>query len=284
MPDFSIIIPCFNDGKYAVDAIESCVRQSYLSYEIIFIDDGSTDFSFEEVSRRYANNSQVKCFSKINSGPSSARNFGLGKSTGEYILFLDSDDLLMENYLSHARRLIDNTVNCHEWVFVMPFNYSSPLSSSRAKMFWKYSPPILGRNKFLNMFKLSLMNCFPISAAIFSRKIVDEHILFDDDIDCYEDWDFWIRVAKSVSGFTYGKYVREASTCIRIRDGLSSNVEKMESRRRRVFRKNFSGTIFMFFLLPFFGDFLRKVIIFLLRLLRRKKDNPNITPLAGFSC
>lgn len=283
MPDFSIIIPCFNDGRYAVDAIESCLRQSYSSCEVIFVDDGSTDFSFEKVSRRYANNSQVKCFSKTNSGPSSARNFGLRKSTGEYILFLDSDDLLMENYLSHARCLIDKTVDSREWVFVMPFSYSSPLKSPRAKMFWKYSPPILGGRKFFNMFKLSLMNCFPISAAIFSRKIVEENILFDDDIDCYEDWDFWIRVAKSVSGFTYAKYERDASTCIRVREGLSSDVEKMESRKHRVFRKNFSGTVFMFFLLPLLGDFLRKVIIFLLRSLRSQKDNPNMTPLTGGS-
>lgn len=279
MPNFSIIIPCFNDGRYAIDAIESCLRQTHASFEIIFIDDGSTDDSFDVVSRRYSTDNRIRCFVKKNGGLSSARNFGLQKSIGEYILLLDSDDLITDNYLQHADRLIKANGNCHDFVFVMPFSYFPLTNSSRAEMFRKFSPPLLGGGKFLNLFKLSLMNCFPVSAAIFPRKIIEDHISFDENLNCCEDWDFWIRIAKLLSGFIYAKCDIDASTSIRIRDGISSDTIKMDACRIQVFKKHFAKTIFIIFLFPFFGDFLKKIIIVSLRFLRNKRNNPNMTNL-----
>jgi len=89
----SVILPVYNRAKYLGEALDSVIRQSYDNYEIIIIDDGSTDASFD-IASMYAANlpKQIKVFKQINSGPSRAKNAGIEFSTGEFIAFLDSDD------------------------------------------------------------------------------------------------------------------------------------------------------------------------------------------------
>src|SRR6185503_10394131 len=91
LPLVSIIIPCYNQGRYLGDAIESVLRQSYRRLEIIVVDDGSTDDS-SQVARKY---SDVKLRRQENRGFSRARNAGLEASRGDYLVFLDADDRLL---------------------------------------------------------------------------------------------------------------------------------------------------------------------------------------------
>jgi glycosyltransferase involved in cell wall biosynthesis len=88
----SIVIPCFNRQGYIGDAIESCLRQTHSAAEIIVVDDGSTDASVEKI-KSYA--PRVTCIESTNHGPGHARNLGLRAATGDFVHFLDSDDLLM---------------------------------------------------------------------------------------------------------------------------------------------------------------------------------------------
>lgn len=95
----SIIVPIYNAEKYLCDCIESILRQTYTNFELILIDDGSTDDS-ENIINRYAlKDERIYAFHKKNEGVSVARNFGLEKAQGEYIVFVDSDDLLPINSL-----------------------------------------------------------------------------------------------------------------------------------------------------------------------------------------
>ncbi len=100
----SFIIPMFNCEKYVTECIESILSVNYQSIEIIVINDGSTDKSLEIVTKEYKNNQKVKIVSKKNEGLSKTRNFGINKSRGDYIFFVDSDDLLVpkavENIIS----------------------------------------------------------------------------------------------------------------------------------------------------------------------------------------
>lgn len=89
-PLISIIITCFNREKYINEAIDSALRQTYSNYEIVFIDDGSTDDS-ASIAKSYGN--QVRYFHQENKGASAAKNAGVLVSQGEFISFLDSDDL-----------------------------------------------------------------------------------------------------------------------------------------------------------------------------------------------
>ncbi len=93
MPFVSVIIPCYNISHYIQVAVNSVLSQSLQNFEIIIINDGSTDDT-EEILKKYSQNSQIKIENKSNGGLSSARNKGLDLATGEYILFLDGDDWL----------------------------------------------------------------------------------------------------------------------------------------------------------------------------------------------
>lgn len=90
---FSIIIPIYNVKNYIKRCIESIIFQDYNNYELILVDDGSTDGT-SEIIEQYSNYSQIRIYHKKNEGPSKARNLGIERSIGEYLMFVDSDDML----------------------------------------------------------------------------------------------------------------------------------------------------------------------------------------------
>lgn len=102
---YSIIIPSYNQQDYLPDAIESALSQT-VPCEIIVIDDGSTDHSLE-IARSYE--PRIKVVSQVNKGLSSARNTGIMNTTGDYIIPLDADDILMDNYIETVDRIIKET-------------------------------------------------------------------------------------------------------------------------------------------------------------------------------
>ena len=89
---FSIIVPVYNSEKYLSQCIESVLSQSYSNFELILVDDSSTDSSFE-ICQLFANkDARINVIHKENGGTSSARNVGLNNAKGDYILFMDNDD------------------------------------------------------------------------------------------------------------------------------------------------------------------------------------------------
>lgn len=97
--DMTIIIPLFNSEDYVEDTIKSIMKQThdFTKIQVIFVDDGSTDRSYEichDYVKQYKN---MEIYAQENLGVSAARNFGLKQATGKYILFLDSDDLIGSN-------------------------------------------------------------------------------------------------------------------------------------------------------------------------------------------
>jgi glycosyltransferase involved in cell wall biosynthesis len=100
----SVVIPCFNREQYIGAAIESCLRQTYRAAEIIVVDDGSSDRSVERI-RSYA--PAVTCIESSNHGPGHARNLGLRAATGDFVHFLDSDDLLAPDALANELAMFD---------------------------------------------------------------------------------------------------------------------------------------------------------------------------------
>lgn len=93
----SIIVPIYNAELYLRECIESILNQTYKDIELILVDDGSTDSSSFICNEYVSNDSRVKYFYKENSGVSNARNFGIDKASGDYLMFIDSDDYLCDN-------------------------------------------------------------------------------------------------------------------------------------------------------------------------------------------
>lgn len=95
---FSIIIPVFNRPNEIEDLLDSLTFQKVSNFEVIIVEDGST-ISSEDVVNKYSEKLQIKYYEKANSGPAESRNFGVKYSSGDYLIFLDSDCILPENYL-----------------------------------------------------------------------------------------------------------------------------------------------------------------------------------------
>lgn len=124
----SVIIPFFNRFSLLESAIQSVLKQTYEYFEIILIDDCSTDGIFE------VTNSRIKLFRmEANTGPGSCRQFGLNKAKGEYILFLDSDDLIFDKFLEMSiNKHLEN--NCY-----LTFTYSTALIRGHENLIWNKS-------------------------------------------------------------------------------------------------------------------------------------------------
>jgi len=106
-PLVSIIIPCYNQAHYLAESIESALNQDYPNIEVIVVDDGSTD-NTREVAGQY----NITYIHQENQGRSVARNHGISKSTGEFLIFLDSDDRLLPLAVQHGMDCIVHHQEC----------------------------------------------------------------------------------------------------------------------------------------------------------------------------
>ena len=177
---FSIIIPCFNQGRFLIDCLESVVRQSEPPAEVIVVNDGSTDEEtcklFERLAHYYYP-FPVHVLHKPNGGPSSARNFGIAHSTGDIILPLDGDDILMPNALESYRKAFINEPS-------MDAFYPDTVLFGDLSWIQKYPN--------FNSWRLTQENLIPCSTAM-RRKIFAAGFWYDERIRGYEDNEFWIR-------------------------------------------------------------------------------------------
>lgn len=104
----SIIIPCYNSGKYISECLNSILAQTYSEWEAICVNDGSTDNTMEFLNQYVMSDNRYKVVSQLNSGVSAARNKALSICRGEYICFVDSDDIVEPNFLTTLLRLVNN--------------------------------------------------------------------------------------------------------------------------------------------------------------------------------
>lgn len=115
-PFFSIIMPFYNDEKYLRESILSVLNQSFNSFELILVNDGSVDSSRFIAESFQKNDRRIAIIDKLNGGLSSSRNAGLASARGAYIYFIDSDDCLLPNALASAKEVIDRD-NCEILAF-----------------------------------------------------------------------------------------------------------------------------------------------------------------------
>lgn len=117
MPKVSVIIPVYNAEKYLRKCLDSVLAQSFADFEVLLINDGSTDGSGKICDDYAQKDARVKVFHKENGGVSSARNLGLDNATGDWIVFVDSDDYVEKNYFE----VINN--NLSQEIDVLVFSY-----------------------------------------------------------------------------------------------------------------------------------------------------------------
>lgn len=228
MFDFSIIIPVYNRPDYLKDAVYSCLNQDYSNYEIIVVDDGSPIDNLKSVveSVENPNNIKLSYYRINNSGAGYARNFGVSKSSGKYIVFLDSDDILV----FYSLKLYNDTLR--------KFHFPSVVVASRIK-FKNYSD--IDKSKFLDLSEyivryLSFKNYFcktinmefGASNIIVNRKSfqsVGGFHLRSQNTEHAEDHDLLLKLGDQ-PGFVY--IVNPSSVYYRIHDSNSvANIDRL---------------------------------------------------------
>ena len=191
-PKVSVIIPTYNRKGYIPDAIDSVLEQTYKDFEIIVVDDGSTDGTGEILRKRYGE--KIRYFSKENGGCASARNFGVRMARGEYIAFLDSDDRYLPNKLEDQVVLLERNSS---YGFV-----GSDIVVQEKKKSYLFRTIRPDRNGDI-AYPLFMFTFFSLCAAIFRRSCFDKAGYFNEGMRYNEDTDFLLRVAINFpSGFS----------------------------------------------------------------------------------
>lgn len=185
----SIIIPCYNASAYIAETLSSIANQTYPQYEIIIVDDGSTDKSKEIILK--SDNLKIKYCHKENEGVSIARNYGLKKAKGEFILFLDADDLLSPNFLKDRILSLSNSeaVGCASNVILIDKDGESLVRK-----------PFLAGSKSIQIleFHTDIITC-PSSYVFKSSFLKKGKILFNEKLQSSADKYFLLEVLKSGS-------------------------------------------------------------------------------------
>ena len=194
VPLVSIIIPCYNYGRYLADALESILAQTYTSWECIIIDDGSTDETREVASHYTQKDSRFNYFYQKNSGIASARNRALAEASGNYFQLLDADDLLESDKLKLQVAYLEENPSVDLVYSSMIFFKESDKNYRAGPQLMLAKKPVSGHGEAL-LQQLLDDNLFLPGCVLFRRSMYDEVGLFTKGIAGIEDWDFFYRAA-----------------------------------------------------------------------------------------
>jgi glycosyltransferase involved in cell wall biosynthesis len=193
----SVIIPCHNQARFLTEAIGSVLSQRYSLFEIVVVDDGSTDDTFE-VATRYR---EVRCVRQINQGLSAARNAGLGASKGSYLVFLDADDRLLPHALEAGVECLTAHPECAFVYGHLQFIASdgSPLPTTKQVRVEKDHCLQLLRGDYI----------WTPGVVMYRRAIFDSVDGFDTRIDACADCDLNIRITRDYPVYCHGNVILE---------------------------------------------------------------------------
>ncbi|MCC6544913.1 MAG: glycosyltransferase [Nitrospirae bacterium] len=188
MPKVSVIIPTYNREKYIVETLESVFAQTFTDFEVIVIDDGSTDHT-ADILKPYLG--RIIYMQKENGGPGSARNVGLKVVKGEYIAFLDSDDLWLANKLDIQVKFMDH----HPEAGLVFTDYEVFCEDETGKDI--ESRKVLIQGDDYSFRRLFQRNFIPTLTVIIRKSCINNVGLFDESKELIvgEDYELWLRIA-----------------------------------------------------------------------------------------
>lgn len=184
MPKVSVIIPTYNREDYLPDAIDSVLNQTYQDFEIIIIDDGSTDSTKNIVTNYISQNGErVKYLFQNKKGSSAARNNGIKNAKGEFIAFLDSDDIWLPEKLEKQIKLIESDK--------IGFVHSNAIVESNGKITSRIKPnsPVLNFDDLFLGGKNIVM-----STSLIKKEFIEDVGMLDEALKVAVDYDLWIRI------------------------------------------------------------------------------------------
>lgn len=196
----SVIIPVYNSEKFIKDCLESILNQTYKDFEIIIVNDGSTDNS-ENIIMNYLQDDRVQYYCIKNEGVSSARNFGILKSKGEYISFVDSDDIVDKHFLEIMIRELEKNDSTVSFI-ASSFNTFSELNAiTKTEIPPFVDTRLYGENSISELVLNSNIQGFVWNKVY--RKSALNNIKFSNEISAHEDLEFNINILIETPSFVY---------------------------------------------------------------------------------
>lgn len=214
---FTVIIPTYNRADFIQKSVESVLQQTYINFEIIIVNDGSTDNTLVVLSQ--ISDSRIRVITIANSERGAARNRGIEQAKGDYITLLDSDDIYYNNYLSNAAKLL---VANNQPPF---YHQAYEIKNQKGR--------ILNFDTNYGEGIYFLVKGNPLSCiGVFIRRDITERFRFIEDrnLSGSEDWELWIRL-----GVNFGLVKDQTVTsCLIVHDDrsvLNVNKEKLALRK-----------------------------------------------------
>ena len=190
MPKVSIILTTFNGATrgFLEEAIESVLYQTYKDFELLIIDDGSTD-NTQEFCENFLDDTRIKYFFKENGGISSARNKGIQESVGDYVCFIDDDDVWLSEKLEKQIKFFENCKDpkigiVHTWVTCI---------DGKGENIGGYSYETHGDIRDV-LFEKNVINA--TSSVMIKKNVFDKSGIFKEHMMQVEDYELWLRIAK----------------------------------------------------------------------------------------
>ncbi|RNC69637.1 MAG: glycosyltransferase [Desulfuromonadales bacterium] len=197
-PLVSVIIPAWNAEKFIAETLESVFAQTWRDLEVIVVDDGSRDGTAEVVKTFWEGKAggsiELKLICQQNGGPSKARNAGIRAAKGDYLAFLDADDVWLPETVEHLVAFVDTHPDVS-----MVFGDAGSFDANGVRFdsfFEKHGCPVTDeRNIVSNAFEKLLESNFILTGALLLRReCIDRVGYFDDNLGYGEDYDLWVRI------------------------------------------------------------------------------------------
>ena len=228
-PKVSVIVPCYNQAQFLAATLDSVLAQTHKNWECIIVNDGSTDDT-EAVAKEYCNkDNRFVYYKKENGGLSSARNAGLDIAQGDYVQFLDSDDILLPNKFECQIRMMEieqsDVCVCHHSMFTTDINQTW-------ENFFSQSTYDLTYHGFVYNWGETFV--IAIHSGLFSHSFLkNHHIRFDEQVRAMEDWLFWVNIIRAEGVFCQ---LKEKLVLYRVHgSSMTQDKKHMQSNRLRVY-------------------------------------------------
>lgn len=229
---FSVIIPLYNKENTILNTIQSVINQKFLDFELVVVNDGSTDNSLEIA--QTIQDKRIRIIHKENGGVSSARNLGIKESKGKYICFLDGDDYWEDNYLQVVYNLFKKYPECRIACPSYKVSYGTRVVYPKFKGVNMNEDCII--NDFFEMatspFWVCNSSCIAIERSIFNE--ID--YWFPENETVYEDFDLWIRIGVN------NKIAHSSTVCCTYNRAADNNSRKNHSKKI-VYSKTYINTL-----------------------------------------
>ncbi len=199
-PELSIVVPVYNVDKYLTKCLESLINQTFENFEVICINDGSTDKSLEILNEFQKKDNRIKVFSQLNSGLGAARNAGMNKARGKYIGFIDSDDFadstLFEKAIKSAKENDSDVVIFNVYLYYTDSCYKKVFRDT------EFYSLLEKEGYFAGVEHARIINSIGVWDKLYRREFLTKKEIFNPENRIYEDVVFTIKaisLAKRIS-------------------------------------------------------------------------------------